>query len=251
MKIDRIHRIAILLGIVLLLSACTNPPSQQPEYADEDSYHYSPCSLSTEMVGQSVKAVGEIAFVDDTDPEGIYADLEEESCRVGIWVSMEQLQGWTDNIEDNFIIGAKIAVAGLLTEVPMPARPEDKQLVIELSSLPRLLGTPAYIDSESSEIALPPLDKPAYRFSEDDLWQDIRVSGTVTFVDDSKAAGLYAEMKKEDHVLRLWIERTRWNTWNEDEQADFSAGKSVVIDGILTLVLNEPVVDLSVPPHPN
>ncbi|MFC1913575.1 hypothetical protein ACFLX7_05245 [Chloroflexota bacterium] len=251
MATKRIHCITILLGIVLVLSACATPPSQQPEYADEDSYHYSPCSLSTEMVGQSVKAVGEIAFVDNTDPDGVYADLEEDSCRVGIWVSMEQLQEWTESMEGNFVIGAKIAVAGLLTEVPMPARPEDKQLVIELSSLPRLLGTPAYIGPESSEIALPPLDKPAYRFNEDDLWQDIRVAGIITFVDDSKAAGLYAEMDREDHVLRLWVERTRWNTWDEDGQADFSAGKSVVVDGILTLVLNEPVVDLSVPPHPN
>jgi hypothetical protein len=77
----------------------------------------------------------------------------------------------------------------------------------------------------------------------------VQAEGEITFIDDSRAAGLYAELESGDCIIRLWVDRTRWNTWSADEQALFSVGKPMAVDGILTLVLNEPVVDLSMPPR--
>jgi len=132
----------------------------------------------------------------------------------------------------------------------MLARPNDKQLVIELNSPPRLLGMAPPIDDVVGDYAMPTLDRPAYEFNKEDFWRDIRVSGIITFVDDSRAAGLYGELENENRIIRLWIERKRWNSWSTEERSNFEVGKSVIIDGILTLVLNEPTVDLSLPPHP-
>jgi len=238
----------MFVALVTILTACDQEALPEKETTVNAFDAYSPCLLTNAMVGTIVRAAGEVAFVDDTDHEGIYFDLEANDCRVGIWVERDRLYDWNTTEENYFIIGATMVVEGQLTLVPMPARPDDKQLVIELDSPPRLLGTVPTIDEVNGDYAMPPLDKPSYIFNEQDLWRDIRVRGVITFVDDSKAAGLYGELENENRIIRLWIERTRWNGWSMEEQENFEVGKSVIIDGILTLVLNEPVVDLSVPP---
>lgn len=248
MKLLIIHSLLLFAGLIVILTACSQEALPEEETTYRSTNDYSPCLLNNAMIGTIVHAAGEIAFADDTEPEGIYADIEANDCRVGIWVERDSLYDWNIMEENYLIIGATIFVEGELTLVPMPARPSDKQLIIELNSPPRLLGMTPTIDKGDGDYIMPSLDKPAFLFNEHDLWRDTKVSGVITFVDDSKAAGLYGELENENQMIRLWIERKRWNSWSMKEQEYFEVGKSVTIDGILTLVLNEPVVDLSIPP---
>ncbi len=70
-------------------------------------------------------------------------------------------------------------------------------------------------------------------------------------MDESAAAGVYAELKQGNSLVRLWVERNRWETWDEKAQAYLDPGAEVVVDGILTAGLGEYVVDLSYSPRPN
>ncbi|MFC1934759.1 hypothetical protein ACFLXZ_00385 [Chloroflexota bacterium] len=248
MKLLKIRYFLVLLGLLVILSACDQRATSEEEITENTFNNYSPCLLTNAMVGTVVRAAGEVAFVDDTEHEGQYIDLEADDCRVGIWVERDRLFDWNAAEEGYFIIGAALLVEGQLTLVPMPARPDDKQLVIELSLPPRLLGMAPPIDDVVGDYVMPSLDKPAYEFNKEALWRDIRIPGIITFVDDSRSAGLYGELENENRIVRLWIERKRWNSWSMEECDNFEVGKSVIIDGILTLVLNEPTVDLSSPP---
>jgi len=207
-----------------------------------------PCGLDTTQIGQIVEVAGEIAFLDDMDPEGIYADLEAEGCRVGLWMERRNLATWFPESDEPIVVGAQVLVSGQLTEQSLPARPEEKQLVIEVTSMPRLLGPP--INAELWEDSrLPPLKGPACSVSESELWRDTAVTGVIRFVDDSKAAGIYGELETDGCFMRLWVERTRWDTWNDGDKQMFSAGIEVGVSGIMTKVLGEPTLDLSLPPE--
>ncbi|HEY90999.1 MAG TPA: hypothetical protein G4O07_04110, partial [Dehalococcoidia bacterium] len=143
-------------------------------------------------------------------------------------------------------MGAQVVVSGRLTEQPLPARPGEKQLVIELTSAPRLLGPPLDTDLWEGPM-LPPLQGPACSISESKLWQEETFTGVIRFVDDSKAAGIYGELEADGCYMRLWIERTRWDTWNTGEKQKFSTGSEVRVFGIITEVPGEPTLDLSLP----
>lgn len=234
----------------LLLSGCGS--KDQPELSvtlppDTDS----PCDITEDHTEQSVKIAGEIVFVDDTDPFLRYADLEFNNCRIGIMIETTELDTWTPEEKAAFTIGAHVIAQGMLDTFPMPARPDEFQLIVELDTpLQSLSALPSPAEREDVP-SLPVLQGDACWFSGDELRTPVQVVGEITEMDDSAAAGVYAELKQGNCLVRLWIERNRWETWDEKAQAYLDPGSVVVVDGILTTVLGEHVVDLSYSPRPN
>jgi len=242
--------ILLLMFTALLLSGCGS--KDQPELSvtlppDTDS----PCDITEEYTEQSVKIAGEIVFVDDTDPFSRYADLEFNNCRIGIMIESTELDTWTAEEKATFTKGAHVIAQGMLDAFPMPARPDEFQLIVELEApLQSLSALPSPADREDDP-SLPDLQGDACWFSDDELRTPIQVVGEITEMDNSAAAGGYADLNLGNCLVRLWVKRNRWETWDEKAQAYLDPGAEVVVDGILTTVLGEHVVDLSYSPRPN
>ena len=202
-----------------------------------------PCNLDFDQVGEYVQVEGTTMFVDDTAPDELYADLEFNDCRVGISISKATFEKWSEEEQKAFNVDSKIIVTGYLESVPMPFSPDEEQLIIYLDTAPEILD-----GAEAKPIKLEDTVGDPCLFSTEMVGKDVSAVGKIIFVDDSTAAGLYAEMESGDCVYRLWVERTRWNTWSEEEQEAYSPGSAVEVYGILTIVLNEQNIDLSVPP---
>jgi hypothetical protein len=183
----------LLLSVftALLLSGCGS--KDQPELSvtlppDTDS----PCDITEEHTEQSVKIAGEIVFVDDTDPFSRYADLEFHNCRIGIMIESTELDTWTPEEKATFTKGAHVIAQGMLDSFPMPARPDEFQLIVELEApLQSLSALPSPADREDDP-SLPDLQGDACWFSDDELRTPIQVVGEITEIDDSAAAGVYA-----------------------------------------------------------
>ncbi len=220
--------------------------TSSPTLSDEGfSTELSPCKLTFDRVGQSVQTAGLVMFVDDTAPDGLYADLEGDNCRVGITIDTATFSSWNEEQQAAFNVGSEITVEGNLASYPLPNRPDEMQLVIEMKAVP-VIGYAAEFSSRE-------LDAPSDTlclFPEDQVGQTVKAVGTILFVDHLAAAGLYAEMGSDDGcVYRLWLERTRWDTWSAEEQSNFVVDNQVEVEGVLTLVLREQNIDLSLPPR--
>ncbi|MFC1957543.1 C39 family peptidase [Chloroflexota bacterium] len=85
------------------------------------------CAITEERVGQDVQLTGELGFIDRNNPEGIFAELEEGHCQVGIFVNREQWESWTDEEQSLLKTGAKVVAEGQLNSF-------DGQLVVDLFS---------------------------------------------------------------------------------------------------------------------
>lgn len=229
---------AICVLILLTICSCSGKTGARIELPDGV---LSPCDLREEQVGEHIVVGGEIAFVDDTEPDALYADLEIGNCRVGISVFNRDFQSWSNAEQDSISIESQIVVEGRLSSFPMPARPDEYQLVVEVSTPPQILSQAA---AQSAEAVRDDL----CRFPEQLMGEDIASQGILLIADDSAGAGIYGELDTGNCVAKLWIERTRWDTWKVEEQLLFSEGNEINVVGILTDVLHEHTIDLSLPP---
>lgn len=74
----------------------------------------SPCNITTDMVGQPVSVFGQIAFITHDSPEGIFAELETERCRIGVFIPSRISDQW-DKQQQMLYLGAQLLVSGLLS----------------------------------------------------------------------------------------------------------------------------------------
>jgi hypothetical protein len=219
------------------------PVTEEPASDIYTSTAESPCDLDFDRVDENVEVKGRVMFVDDNAPDVLYADLEDGMCHVGITISTGDFSTWSDEEKKAFNVGSEIVVTGALASYPMPFRPEMQQLVIDIDKAPVV-----FFGAEASPKKLDDLAGDPCLFPPEMVGKAVVAAGEILFVDDGTAAGLYAEMQSGECVYRLWVERTSWETWSEEEKAVFSMGKFVEVEGILTIVLNEQNIDLSFPP---
>ncbi len=115
-----------------------------------------------------MKIAGELVFVDDTDPLTRSADLEFNNCRISIMIETTELDGWTAEEKTAFTRGASVIAEGTLDSFPLPARPDEFQLIVELETpLQSLSALPSPGDREDDP-SLPDLQGDACWFSDDD-----------------------------------------------------------------------------------
>ena len=200
-----------------------------------------PCDISDAQVGTTVTVGGDIAFVDDSDPEGYYADLERDWCRVGIFVDARTYGAWNPENQAGFQVGATVVATGLLESVPFPYREDEFNLVIALSEpLNVIVPSPVVLPNELPPLSGPPCDLSGYAPGD-----RVTLDGVIAYVGAVAAAGIYGELESGGCLVRIWVERERYNAWPIEDQALVAVGTVVSLEGIFTVVLGEPVVDLS------
>jgi hypothetical protein len=229
------------LPFVFTLTACGSS-IQLPEGV------LSPCDIEGEPLGSSVKVGGEINFLDDSIPGEIYADLEAEGCRVGLTVPSETLDTWGSTARQAIQMGAQIIIEGRLDELALPGRPDEYQYVVALASPPTLLNEAALEEQSVEEPVLAELHGLACDFSSQEPLEALSIDGELIHVDESAAAGVAGELDRGDCHVHLWVERRFWDEWSQQEMDRFSVGSSVSVEGILTYVLGEAVLDIADPP---
>jgi hypothetical protein len=234
-------RIIALPILAMFLMAC-GPKLELPEGVP------SPCDIEQEPLGSMAKVGGEINFLDDSIPGEIYADLEADGCRIGLTVRTETLDGWGPQAKEAIQMGAQIIIEGRLDELPLPARPDEFQYVIALQYPPTLLNESSLVDQPPEEPPLASLSGPACDLSEFDAMERIAWEGQLVAVDDSAAAGVAGELERDGCHIRFWIEARYWDQWSQAERALFKKGAAIKIDGLLTYVLGEAVIDIADPP---
>jgi hypothetical protein len=233
--------ITLVSTLSLLLAGCA-PAPDLPQGVD------TPCDLESKPLGSQVQVGGQIEFLDDSLPNELYADLEAEGCRVGIILTTAQLELWGIDAR-SLQRGAQLLVQGQLTEAPLPARPDEFQLIVELDSAPQTLNEAQLASQPEVESALAPLSGPTCDFSSNEVLQPLLVSGELLQVDQSAAAGVAAELERQGCHVRLWVERRYWDEWPQADRDQFSSGQSISVEGLLTYVLGEAVIDIADPPQ--
>jgi hypothetical protein len=228
--------------LMILIAAC-GPKFELPEGV------LSPCDVEREPVGSQVQVGGEIHFVDDTIPGELYGDLEAEGCRVGVIAQGAQLDNWRAQLQKAFRMNAQMVATGRLEQVPLPAHPDQLQYVIFLASPPSLLNESTLSDQEADERTMPPLSGPACDLSSYDRMEMVEIQGKIVTVNDNAAAGVAIELNDQGCHVRLWVERVYWDEWPAEAQARFVVGEFIAVEGRLTNVLGEMVIDISDPPH--
>ena len=223
-------------AVFLFLISCS-PSMASIDFQDAAS----PCDYSENDLGEQIKVGGLLEFVDDSVPNGWYADLEREGCRIGVWVTADDYATWKGSVPQAFEEEAVVSVTGVLTQQPLPDRPDEFQLIVEVESLPQVLLTSTGDEGD------PIHTLPACTYAGIEEHDAITVTGEVTLKDDSAAAGVYVELEADGCYSRIWIERRFWDTWNTDEQDVIALGNQITVSGIFTNVRGEDTVDISEP----
>ena len=200
-----------------------------------------PCTVSDAYLGQRVRVTGTIEFVDPGDHDFMYADLEEFPCRMGVAFDRILASTWPGGPPE-FVVGASIVATGILTLGATPNRPEISHFLVELTEMPLISRGDSSLEGTGA-------DQPPCAYGAEDL-DEVSVEGTMVWFDDSKAAGIYAELLTMDGCLAiLWVERDYWDTWSGEERVRMAPGHPVRVTGLLTTVLGDKTVDLADPPE--
>ncbi len=108
------------------------------------------CEIGEEQVGSQVSTSGTIILIEEGNPEGKFAMLEDGGCRVGIFAPFPMWEQWKAADQEAFQTGTTLNVRGKLNSF-------EGQLVILLEDI-QPAGSPTK-DAESKEYAnldLPP-----------------------------------------------------------------------------------------------
>ena len=231
------RKVFLFTLLVLLLSACSSG-LRNVDFGDAAS----PCDYLDQDVGGRVKVGGLIEFVDATAPDGWYADLERDGCRMGIWVESASLKEWQAAQPEAFKEKAVAVFEGILASYPLPNRPDEYQLVVEVDQPPVVLmdssGKPDLIEHD-----MPPCDFPGLESGE-----EVGGTGEIILADDSAAAGVYFELDQDGCFKRVWVESRFYDEWTQEQQNLIVVGNQIEVNGILTIVRGEPTVDIKDPP---
>jgi hypothetical protein len=227
--------IIFVLGI--LLAGCS-PDLSEVDFGGAAS----PCEYTDRDVGQRVIVGGLLEFVDATAPDGWYADLERENCRIGLWVISSDYQLWQPSNPEVFKEGAVVVAEGFLTSQPLPDRPDEFQLIIELDQEPQSLLILDLGERTSSH------NLPACDYKDIKTGEEIQTDGVVLLVDDSAAAGVYLELDSGGCYRSIWVESRFYDEWSGPEKDSMTVGSDIMIKGIYTIVRGEPTIDITIPP---
>lgn len=230
-----------ILAVLLLVLCGCSPDLSGIDFGDADA----PCDLSDQNLGERVKVGGLLEFVDTSVPDGWYADLERDDCRIGVWVAEADFKNWQPEDPETYREGAVVIAEGFLTLQPLPDRPEEFQLIIEVDQ------TLVQLEEVPDQEYEPDHDLPACVFEDLTTGEDVQSAGTILLMDDSAAAGVYLELDVGGCFQRLWVESRFYDEWSDTEKSRLEPGTKISLVGIYTIVRGEPTIDISEPPRLN
>jgi hypothetical protein len=72
------------------------------------------CDLTPDMVGETIQVEGEITYLDMTDPETIYFDVQDGDCQAGVWLDQTAFESLSQDLQSLLVMDGAIAVSGTL-----------------------------------------------------------------------------------------------------------------------------------------
>ena len=87
--------------------------------------HMTPCEVTSGQVGDLVRLSGYISFIDYSDPNGQFAELDGKGCRAGLWADREEILAWSTVAQSLFQVSSSVIVEGVLTT-------SDGKMIVEL-----------------------------------------------------------------------------------------------------------------------
>lgn len=130
--------IIILFGFVFLSACSIGVPKEETGAKEinktlktnktETANPISLCEISQEMVGSNVNSTGKIILVEEDNPDGKFAMIEDDGCQIGIFVTLNIWDQWDSDMQNLFRKGVMINAWGKLVSF-------DEQLIIDLEGL--------------------------------------------------------------------------------------------------------------------
>ena len=193
------------------------------------------CDLTKEKTDQYFQITGTILFVDTNDPEGIFSEVSDKSCSIAVWIDEKMWNSWDSETKSLYNEGNQVALNGLLLLI-------GNELMFELSS-PPIIEREAAEEGEkvSEEVSICDLTK-------EKTDQYFQITGTILFVDTNDPEGIFSEVSDKSCSIAVWIDEKMWNSWDSETKSLYNEGNQVALNGLLLLIGNELMFELSSPP---
>jgi hypothetical protein len=103
----------IFLLILLLVAGCKSAPSMDSTH---DAGFVPVCDLSAEQLGWRVTTQGEITFFDLSPADGVYAEIEDGGCQIGVFFHNDFWNGFSAEQQGYVDYGSVIEVSGIVAK---------------------------------------------------------------------------------------------------------------------------------------
>jgi hypothetical protein len=103
-----------------------------PNRMEEASFNrivVSPCEITRDQIHGEIAVKGTIAFLDGTNPNGLFLDVEDAGCHIGLWVEKSTWHTWDSSVQDLLQFNQEVILHGFLTSYP-------GELILEVSKPP-------------------------------------------------------------------------------------------------------------------
>lgn len=109
-------RIAILPALILILLLLAGCGSQPPMDSSNDAGFVSVCDLSEDILGWRAATRGEITFFDLNPPDGVYAEIVDEGCQIGVFFHNDFWDGFSEEQQAYVAYGQVIDVSCIVAK---------------------------------------------------------------------------------------------------------------------------------------
>jgi hypothetical protein len=114
-------KIASVLYILIIfsagtLAACSEPPSSgdTSSIVQKTYQQVHLCDLNETLVGEAVQVEGRITYLDKSDSQVIYFDVQKADCQAGVWLDQRTYESLSEDLQSLLMMNGSIAVSGVL-----------------------------------------------------------------------------------------------------------------------------------------
>ncbi len=90
-------------------------PTASPIQQETGMETLSPCEVAMSTPGDEIILQGKVAFLDE-GPDGVFFEMEDQGCRVGVFIMSQIWDGWSDQERSMFQAGNEVMIAGTIVD---------------------------------------------------------------------------------------------------------------------------------------
>jgi hypothetical protein len=102
---------------------------EESSFGLSDEILVSPCDIGRDQIHAEMTVKGTIAFLDGTNPNGLFLSVEDAGCHMGLWVEKSIWHDWDPAAQDLLQFGQEVFLRGVLTSYP-------GELILEVNKPP-------------------------------------------------------------------------------------------------------------------
>lgn len=109
----QITRFLLMLLLLLVLAGCGG----QPDFDSASDAGFVPvCEISDELLGWRAQTRGEITFIDLSPSDGVYMEIVDGGCQIGIFFHNDFWGGFTEEEQGYVAYGNVVEVNGIVAK---------------------------------------------------------------------------------------------------------------------------------------